>query len=67
MERDFSTDRPVLRPGAHVEVLTRFRGNWACGFEVAAAGDRGCLIRRTSDGVVLPVEFAYALVRPLEP
>jgi hypothetical protein len=52
-----------LRHGAEVEVLTRFRGDWAAGFVVESLREHGCRLRRMSDGVVLPVEFSYADVR----
>jgi len=53
----------TLRPGMRVEVATRFRGNWASGFEVDSLGARGYRLRRCSDGSLLPTEFALTRVR----
>ena len=54
------TSGPALRPlapGTKVEVRRRFDQRWARGFEVAAADGEGYLVRRVSDGTVLPTTF----------
>jgi hypothetical protein len=59
-----------LSPGTEVEVRTRYEGRWASGFEVDAVhrdgGDRNdrYVVRRRSDGAVLPVAFHAAEIRP---
>ena len=53
-----------LHTGMRVEVATNFTGDWVSGFEIASIDVLGCRIRRVSDGALLPVEFAYSLVRP---
>ena len=50
-------NRPSFHAGTRVEVRTRFRGDWARGFEVADTSAEGYLLRRTSDGSVLPRRF----------
>jgi hypothetical protein len=54
----------TLRPGMRVEVVTHFTGAWVAGYEIESMDEQGCHIRRSSDGALLPVEFAYSLVRP---
>lgn len=52
--------------GTRVEVRSRFDRTWARGFEVVEpVGDpaSGYLIRRRSDGSILPLVFAIADVR----
>ena len=56
MEHDIDLDER-LRPGTRVEVRKRFDSNWARGFEVADVVEDGYLIRRMSDGDVLPLPF----------
>jgi anti-anti-sigma factor len=56
-----------FREGERVEVLTRFTDAWTSGFEVAAASEVGCRLRRVSDGAVLPAVFGYDVVRPASP
>ena len=56
-----------MQTGDPVEVKTRFQGSWSCGFTVAAV--RGVdhsrfVLRRNSDGVVLPETFSDDDVRP---
>jgi hypothetical protein len=53
-----------MKPGTHVEVRNNFNQQWSRGFEVAELlpGDR-VLIRRRSDGAVLPAEFDVDDVR----
>ena len=46
-----------------VEVRNRYDGSWGQGFEVAEVTPRGYRIRRSSDGSVLPTEFAPDDVR----
>jgi hypothetical protein len=59
-----------LSPGTEVEVRTRFQGRWAPGFEVDAVhsdpGDRDdhYVLRRRSDGALLPVAFHQTEIRP---
>jgi hypothetical protein len=54
-----------LIPGAQVEVQTRFDGHWTTGFEIAAADDdERCVLRRRSDGALLPVTFSSRQLRP---
>ena len=52
-----------LVTGSLVEVRRRFDRAWASGFEVAALDEDGYWLRRSSDGTVLPVEFALEDVR----
>ena len=56
MEREADV-RTGLRPGTRVEVRRRFDAGWAQGFEVAELHRDGYLLRRLSDGDVLPVAF----------
>jgi len=59
-----------LSPGTEVEVRTRYQGGWAPGFEVDAvhsdpsARNNRYVVRRRSDGAVLPVAFHQTEVRP---
>lgn len=46
-----------LKPGAKVEVRSRFDGRWSRGFEVAEVLAHGYRVRRLSDGALLPSEF----------
>ena len=55
--------RMSLNAGTPVEVRTRYRGDWARGFEVAETGADGYLLRRTSDGSVLPRRFDSGDIR----
>ena len=50
--------------GSQVEVRSTFSGRWVSGFEIAERlqHDR-FLLRRRSDGTVLPVPFAAKRVR----
>jgi hypothetical protein len=56
--------QPELLPGTHVEVLTRYQRSWTTGFEVEAVDRRGYLLRRQSDGYVLPIAIPARHVRP---
>lgn len=49
--------RRNLRPGCRVEVRTRFDGSWARGFEIDSVKVGGVVIRRVSDGSVIPGFF----------
>jgi hypothetical protein len=56
--------RPRIEPGTAVEVRNRFDGTWARGFSVADVDPEGAyLIRRTSDGSILPGSFARDAIR----
>jgi hypothetical protein len=46
-----------LKPGARVEVRSRYDGSWSRGFEVAEVTAEGYRLRRLSDLSVLPMEF----------
>ena len=46
-----------LAPGTRVEVRRRYDDRWARGFEVASADGDGYLLRRLSDGSILPTPF----------
>jgi hypothetical protein len=59
-----------MKSGTHVEVRTKFDGNWAAGFvleheEVDAETLRPAwrTVRRASDGMVIPERFSPADVR----
>jgi hypothetical protein len=54
----------LLATGTEVEVLTRYERRWATGFEIAAVDDAGFLLRRQSDGALLPAAFSAAELRP---
>jgi hypothetical protein len=56
-----------MRAGDRVEVRTRYDGSWAKGFSVAEVhgpADEQFLIRRDSDGAVLPQVFTEEELRP---
>ena len=53
----------TLSTGDKIEVRRKFDAQWAKGFEVAEATERGFLVRRLSDGEILPVEFAEQDIR----
>ncbi|HEV7524416.1 MAG TPA: hypothetical protein VGP92_05585 [Acidimicrobiia bacterium] len=55
---------PLLSKGTEVEVLTRYERNWTTGFEIAAVADDRFLLRRQSDGAVLPAAFSAQELRP---
>ena len=52
-----------LRAGIRVEVRSRFDRSWAKGFEVVGLADDGYVLRRLSDGEILPTHFARDDVR----
>ena len=56
-------DPATLTPGTEVEVLTRYQSRWSAGFEIAAVTSDRYLIRRRSDGALLPVTFCADQVR----
>ena len=61
-----STDAPPaseLRPGRRVEVRNRYDRRWTPGFEVVEVLDDGYLLRRLSDGAMLPTTFSPEEVR----
>lgn len=60
---DAAPSRSHLLEGARVEVRTGFDRSWVNGFQVAAVTDDGYLVRRRSDGEVLPVPIAFDDVR----
>jgi hypothetical protein len=51
--------------GTSVDVKNRFIGTWSSGFEVAGLCEQGYLIRRISDGSVLPESLSFSEVRAL--
>jgi hypothetical protein len=53
-----------LPQGTPVQVRDRFEFAFRSGFEVSEATNAGYRLRRRSDGVVLPTEFAVKDVRP---
>lgn len=53
----------ALDPGSRVEVRNSFDGRWRRGFTVERVTDEGCLLRRDSDGTVLPKQFPHDEVR----
>ena len=54
----------TLRAGTQVEVRSTFDGSWVSGFEVVAtADDDGYVLRRLSDGEILPAAFPTDAVR----
>jgi len=55
--------REVHRVGAPVVVRNRYLGTWSQGFEIVAIHAQGCLIRRASDGSVLPEVIPFEDVR----
>ena len=56
-------DATWLPQGTPVQVRDRFEFAFRSGFEVSEATDAGYRLRRRSDGVVLPAEFALKDVR----
>jgi len=63
-----SIDLRPIEPGGWVAVRSSYDGGWARGFSIAEvtdkAGEVWYRIRRQSDGVVLPVLFAFQDVIP---
>lgn len=55
----------ALEPGMEVEVRSTFDHSWKRGFVVESAVEgQGYLLRRRSDGAVLPVTFRPEVIRP---
>ena len=52
-----------LSSGIRVEVRSRFDRSWAKGFEVVGLAEDGYVVRRMSDGEILPTHFARDDVR----
>jgi hypothetical protein len=57
-------DVDSLSVGARVEVRKRFDRSWARGFEIAEVVEHGYVVRRRSDGSLLPAVFGPDDVRP---
>jgi len=55
--------RRALVAGTKVEVRRRYDHRWARGFEVAAVDGDSYMLRRLSDGAVLPTPFPRAELR----
>lgn len=53
-----------LPQGTPVQVRDRFEFAFRSGFEVSSATETGYRLRRRSDGVELPADFAVNDVRP---
>lgn len=53
-----------MKIGQQVEVHTNYTGAWATGFEVAKVVTEGYLVRRRSDGSLLPVVIPEDDLRP---
>jgi hypothetical protein len=56
-------DTTWLPQGTPVQVRDRFEFAFRSGFEVSRSSDAGYRLRRSSDGVELPVEFSPKDVR----
>jgi hypothetical protein len=54
----------AIEVGTSVDVKNRFIGSWSCGFEIAELVEDGYMIRRNSDGSVLPDSLSFDEVRP---
>jgi hypothetical protein len=53
----------LIAIGIQVEVRNQYLGTWNGGFEVVDVTDDGYIIRRRSDGIVLPTAIAFDDVR----
>ncbi|MHB8220550.1 MAG: hypothetical protein ACYDHU_09570 [Acidimicrobiales bacterium] len=61
---DGAGSRPPIEPGTPVEVRNRFEGTWVRGFCVAGMAEDGSyLVRRISDGSILPGSFERGAIR----
>jgi hypothetical protein len=49
--------------GTSVDVKNRYIGSWSRGFEIAGHVEEGYLVRRLSDGSILPDALSYHEVR----
>jgi len=63
VDRNLDLAHP-LSAGSTVEVRVRFDRSWATGFTVADVGEPGIILRRVSDGSLIPVPFQPSEVRP---
>jgi hypothetical protein len=64
MEPFATSFRAPLAPGTPVEVRSRFDAQWARGFVIAGTNQQGYVLRRLSDGAILPVSFTLSDLRP---
>ena len=55
-----------LEPGTEVEVRSTFDRSWKRGFTVETEAEHGYLLRRRSDGAVLPTPFPPEALRPAD-
>jgi hypothetical protein len=63
MTQDSGVQTAEIAPGSPIEVRRRFDRGWARGFRVECHDDDGYVVRRESDGALLPVTFPAAEVR----
>jgi hypothetical protein len=59
--------KETLLSSNEIEVRTRFDGRWVRGFEIAGNDLDHYLLRRRSDGTVLPCAFAADDIRRAAP
>ena len=52
-----------IKPGRRVEVRNRYDQRWTRGFEVLEVVSDGYIVRRLSDGAMLPITFSPDEVR----
>lgn len=60
---DGAEGRTALEPGTKVEVRTGFDRSWVSGFVVEEAAENGYLVRRRTDGRVLPQPISVDDIR----
>jgi hypothetical protein len=60
-------ERRAIVPGTRVEVRSRYRSSWTRGFEVARVEGDAYVVRRVSDGTVLPAAFDDEAIRQERP
>lgn len=65
MEGSTTDLRDDIGAGTTVEVRSRFDQRWTRGFTVVDVTDDGYVLRRQSDGSVLPAWFPREQLRPL--
>jgi hypothetical protein len=53
----------LIRPGTRVEVRSGYQSSWTRGFEVARVEGDAYVVRRLSDGTVLPAAFEDEAIR----
>ena len=59
MESVRTTDPQSLSPGTEVAVRTHYQEHWARGFEIDHGDENlGYVLRRRSDGALLPTRFS---------